>query len=101
MHCRWSCPKFLRQTVHEWALHSIKQCGWAREFYDSQRANQKSHHAAVRALAFKWLRILYRCWKDRTLYDESRYLAALSRRAKGPVQTQWKSEAGFCKAEQN
>lgn len=101
VHWRWSCPKFLRQTVHEWALHSIKQCGWAREFYDSQRENQKSHHAAVRALAFKWLRILYRCWKDRTLYDESRYLTARSRRAKGPVQTQWKSEAGFCKAEQN
>jgi hypothetical protein len=34
----------------------------------------------VRALAFKWLRILYRCWQDRTPYDESIYLQALTRR---------------------
>ena len=27
-----------------------------------------------------WIRILYRCWKTRTPYDESRYLNALKRR---------------------
>jgi hypothetical protein len=35
---------------------------------------------ALRALAFKWIRILYRCWVDRTPYDESRYLLALQKR---------------------
>jgi len=40
----------------------------------------KAHQAAVRALAFKWIRILYRCWQDRTLYDESTYLQALTQR---------------------
>jgi len=39
-----------------------------------------SHNATVRALAFKWIRILYRCWVDRTPYNESRYLAALQKR---------------------
>jgi hypothetical protein len=34
----------------------------------------------VRALAFKWIRILYRCWQTRTLYDEVVYLKALERR---------------------
>src|SRR5204863_279358 len=34
----------------------------------------------VRALAFKWIRILYRCWQTRTPYDESAYLNALKRR---------------------
>ena len=38
-----------------------------------------SHQAAVRSLAFKWIRILYRCWQDRTPYDESKYLKALRR----------------------
>jgi hypothetical protein len=38
------------------------------------------HHAAVRGLAFKWIRIVFRCWKDRVTYDESRYLAALAKR---------------------
>ncbi len=38
------------------------------------------HQAALRALAFKWIRILYRCWVERTPYNESRYLMALQRR---------------------
>ena len=31
-------------------------------------------------LAFKWIRILYRCWQERTPYDEAIYLQALKRR---------------------
>ena len=34
----------------------------------------------LRALAFKWIRILYRCWQNRTPYDESTYFNALKRR---------------------
>ena len=33
----------------------------------------------MRALAYKWIRILHRCWTDRVPYDESRYVAALKR----------------------
>ncbi|MEH6571522.1 MAG: hypothetical protein V7709_20735, partial [Halioglobus sp.] len=40
----------------------------------------RAYQAAVRALAFKWIRILYRCWKTRTPYNESLYLKALERR---------------------
>lgn len=36
--------------------------------------------AAVRAMADKWIRILYRCWQTRTPYDEAVYLPALKRR---------------------
>jgi hypothetical protein len=45
-----------------------------------QRDKGSSQQAAVRALAFKWIRILYRCWQTRTPYDESTYLNALKRR---------------------
>jgi len=38
------------------------------------------HHGAVRALAFKWIRIVFRCWKERVAYDASTYLATLTRR---------------------
>ena len=38
------------------------------------------HNTAVRALAFKWQRIMFRCWKDRTPYDDARYKAALNTR---------------------
>ena len=80
IHFRWACPKFLRQTFHEWAGHSIAQSRWAKAYYDAQIANHKDHHAAVRALAFKWQRILFRCWKDRQPYDEAKYIEALRRR---------------------
>jgi transposase len=80
VHFRWACPKFLRQTFHEWAGHSIAHSQWARNYYQQQRERGKGHHAAVRGLAFKWIRIVFRCWKDEVVYDESRYLAALAKR---------------------
>jgi transposase len=80
VHWRCQCPKFLRQTFVEWAAESIRFSGWARAYYEQQRAKGASHQAAVRALAFKWIRIVFRCWQNRTPYDESVYLAALQRR---------------------
>jgi transposase len=77
VHFRRACSKFLRQSFHEFAGHSIAQSEWARAYYQLQRQRGKKHHAAVRALAFKWIRIIYRCWKERVAYDESVYLAAL------------------------
>ena len=80
IHFRWACPKFLRQSFHEWAGHSIGYSVWARAYYRQQRGKGVDHHGAVRALAFKWIRIVFRCWKERVAYDESKYLAALARR---------------------
>jgi transposase len=80
VHWRLQCPKFLRQTFVEWAAESIRHSFWARVYYQQQRDKGKAHQAAVRALAFKWIRILYRCWQDRTRYDESVYLNALNNR---------------------
>ncbi|MDT4954717.1 MAG: hypothetical protein QOJ02_2855 [Acidobacteriota bacterium] len=74
---RYFCPKFLRQSFHEYAGESVRHSFWARAYYESQRAKGKSHQAAVRALAFKWIRIIYRCWKTRTPYDEVKYLEGL------------------------
>jgi hypothetical protein len=102
---------------------STRKSAWARAFYDQQKEDGKSHHAAVRALTFKWQRIIFRCWKDRCPYDESRYLAACAKRrsaeavqAESPankgsavvhadspgnkekaVEIQWKNVGGFSK----
>ena len=80
VHWRLRCPKFVRQTFVEWAAHSIPYCYWAEAYYRQQRAKGSSHQAALRALAFKWIRIVYRCWQTRTHYDEATYLSALKRR---------------------
>lgn len=74
---RWACNKFLRQTFHEFAQHSLAKSAWAKAYYDMMRDHGLKHHAAVRALAFKWIRILYRCWKDQTLYNEVHYFQHL------------------------
>ena len=102
VHWRWACPKFVRQTFQEWASHSIGFSDWAKTYYQQQRAKGKSHHIAVRSLAFKWIRILFRCWRDRQPYREELYRHALMRRSSPAhtnqtVQVQWKTTAGFCK----
>lgn len=76
---RWACAKFLRQTFHEFAGCSLPHCAWAKAFYDEQRRRNKRHHTAVRALAFKWMRILFACWKHRTPYDDALYNEALQK----------------------
>jgi hypothetical protein len=80
VHWRLQCPKFLRQSFVEWAAESIRHSFWAQGYSQQQREKGKAHQTAVRALAFKWIRILYRCWQARTPYDKSIYLQALSRR---------------------
>jgi len=80
VHWRLQCPTFLRQTFVEWAAESIRHSCWARAYYQQQRHKGTSHQAAVRALAFTWIRILFRCGQNRTPYDESVYLNALQRR---------------------
>lgn len=77
---RWACPKFLRQTFHEYARVSIGHSLWAHAFYKQQRAHGHRHHQAIRTLAYRWIRVLYACWKSRTPYDETRYLQQLARR---------------------
>ena len=77
---RWQCPTFIRQTFVEWAAQTINKSAWAGAYYRQQRAKGCTYQVAVRALAFKWIRILYRCWQDRTPYDESKYLEALRRK---------------------
>ncbi|MCP4255566.1 MAG: IS110 family transposase [Candidatus Scalindua sp.] len=79
-HWRYSCPTFLRQTFVEWAGFSIRYSFWAKAYYDQQKAKGKPHNTIIRSLAFKWIRIAFRCWKTSTPYDESKYLEALKRR---------------------
>ena len=80
VHRRWACPKFLRQSFHEFAGQSIRWSAWARAFYDQQRHRGNGHHAAVRSLAYRWIRIIYRCWQMRVPYCEETYCRALVRR---------------------
>jgi len=84
VHRRYLCSKFERQGWHEYAKESILWCRWAAAYYWQQREKASPHHTAVRALAYKWQRVIFRCWQDRTVYDDARYEAVLRKR-KSPL----------------
>jgi transposase len=74
---RLRCDKHTRQTFVEWAKETIKHSAWARAYFVQRKAAGHGFQATLRALAYKWIRILWRCWKDHTLYDETQYLEKL------------------------
>jgi transposase len=82
---RRACPRFLKQTFQEFAEHSLRRSPWAQAYYKMLRQKRNAgHQAAVRSLAFKWIRIIYRCWKNRCPYNEQRYQHSL-RKTNSPL----------------
>jgi transposase len=80
VYVRRACPKYDRQTFHEFARLSVTKSQWARNYVQYYTAKGKKYHAIIRALAFKWIRILFRCWHNRTPYNEDQYLQTLTKR---------------------
>jgi transposase len=79
-HWRWNAPKFLRQSLVEWAGQTVVHCPWAKAYYREHKRAGKQHHTILRSLAFKWIRILWRCRHDGVPYCEQHYLDDLKRR---------------------
>jgi transposase len=77
---RWARPVFLHQTFVEYARSSIKFSDWARAFFQERVDRGWNKFRIYRALAFKWIRILWRCWKNNEQYDEAKYLQSLQKR---------------------
>lgn len=84
IHWRWNAPAFLRQSLVEWAAQTVTFSPWARAYYEQQENKGSGRWAILRALAFKWLRILWRCWINQSLYNEETYLRSLEKR-KSPI----------------
>ena len=84
---RLAKPQFLHQTWIEFAKCSVLQCDWASDFVEAKTKAGKSYYTAIRALAYKWIRILHACWKTGTDYNETTYLESL-RKHHSPYSTQ-------------
>jgi hypothetical protein len=93
------CSKFLRQSFHEWAGLSAQYSPWAKACYKMLRERGKGAGKAKRALAFKWMRILFRCWKNKQTYNEVTYVKSLIKH-NSPVVKKMK-ELGFIDEENN
>ena len=70
---RWHCNRHLRHAVHLWSDCSRKYCAWAGVYYRAQRDKGKSHACALRCLGQRWLKILWKLWQSRAVYDEARH----------------------------
>ena len=80
VHRRFACPKYLRQTFHEFANSARLYCPWSKARYRLLRDRGMKHHAALRKIARSWIRILFRVWKTRVPFDCDRYIANLKQR---------------------
>ena len=76
---RLAYNRYLGDAVQHWAFCSLRRSGWARTFYETQRANHKSHHTALRALGNRWLEILWHCLTKGVTYDERIHVANRNR----------------------
>jgi len=73
---RKACNKSARAVLYNYAFSSLRYSKWAREYYDKQRSKRKTHSVAVRALSNKWVKILFRIWKDEVLYQEDKIISS-------------------------
>lgn len=78
---RSACNKVFRNIVDQMAFSSLRRSLWAKNYYDQQRKKGKTHHAALRSLANKWLKIIHRLWITHTTYNESYHFAQITKRS--------------------
>jgi transposase len=76
---RFACNRRLRYGAHWLAFISLRTSDWARAYYNAQRRRGHSHRRALRALASKWLKIIFVMWSTHVPYDENLHLANMAR----------------------
>ena len=78
-----------KHTIYAWKAKyggmDVSQAQEAKQLRDENTKLRKlvadlSLDKEALQLAFKWIRIVFRCWQDRVAYDETRYLTALAKR---------------------
>lgn len=74
---RWACNKRLRRALTTFADNSRHESPWAAAVYTRARARGCDHPHAVRILARAWIRVLWRCWQDRTPYNPTNHGALI------------------------
>jgi transposase len=68
-------PAKKKDDAEDARICSLLRSRWARQFYDSKIAAGKSHNTALRALAKRWLEILWHCLRLGVTYDENIHTA--------------------------
>lgn len=72
---RTACSHKLRKAVDNLARQSVKHSDWARAYFNSQIARGHGEVRAYRALANRWLSIIWKLWQTGEVYDERVHVA--------------------------
>jgi len=75
---RKGCSKFGRKTFHQLAFSSLRGCQWAKKRLSQKRKEGKGLHHSLRCLANSWVKVTFAMWRDKTPYDESKYLVSVA-----------------------
>ena len=74
---RWACDKRFRQAMTTFADNSRHASPWAAAVYQAAIDRGCDHPHAIRILARAWIRVIWRCWRDRVAYDPAKHGAAV------------------------
>jgi len=73
---RRACDHLILQGLLAFAHNTAFTAGcWAGEYYQAKRERGAEHYTTLRCLAQRWVKILYRMWKDRAPYCEQLHQA--------------------------
>jgi transposase len=70
---RWAANAKARQALTTFASNSRHSSPWAAKLYADARRRGKHHPHAVRILARAWLRVIWACWHQNTVYDPAKH----------------------------
>lgn len=75
---RRGCSKLGRKTFHQLAFSSLRGCQWSKKRLSQKRKEGKGLHHSLRCLANSWVKVTFAMWRDKTPYDESKYLVSVA-----------------------
>ena len=76
---RKACNRDYRRTAQQFAICSVPEAEWAAAYFSRCRARGLSKNHAYRCLANRWLKIIWKLWQSRQLYDENYHLQQIQR----------------------
>ena len=68
---RRECSHPLRKVFYDLAMKSKCYSPWAKSYFESQRSRGHAPARANRALANRWVGIVWKLWQTQALYDEN------------------------------
>lgn len=75
VHFRQACSRPLRKIFYDLAMKSKAKSAWAKDYFEAQLARGHAPARANRALANRWVGIVWKLWETGEMYNEAKHQA--------------------------